>query len=382
MVATLLVLGAGVKANADDAPPVQEWTFGSKLDFFKVQNGEYGPQLGKSTVDLGTFSSFAPFFGKEFADACEGLPERPDLSVRAKSFNRTIKRHFYIEKKIISNGTNCLTLTGDGIYYIPLHRNWLLKNQKHQINLGDRFVIQMQGRPLLDFKKIEGEWRSQDPQFSVNWDYFVNFENAIQQYTPDVYIHPAILNDPDSRAHDNSRFTLRTADKEYKFYRITDKQWVVQRPGTEWLEGTNAWSMFLDMSLAQWRDSYFVQLKTIRDKALESDKRIEAISELGSAWGLSIKHAMQELVLDPEENNTVKIRAAQTLRQHPSDDNMKALVAGLEKTNSIEVQNYLTTALRVRNPKGPIINEDDSDEERQPKLQAWKDWAKSLGAKK
>ena len=118
-------------------------------------------------------------------------------------------------------------------------------------------------------------------------------------------------------------------------------------------------------------------LRIVKDKSANRDDRIKSIRTLYDNSSPDVRDALRG-VLTSEDDQEVKKEIVTLLRKWPSDENFKILVLGLSSTQDIDLQNFITKALRVRNPKGPVVDVNDNDEMVAKKISEWKTWVKSL----
>lgn len=350
------------------AQSFQSWTFGSSLDYFTLEKRGGAYFVGDKPAELGTFQQFIPLFSAPVEGDCDNLPPKPDLTVKAKdAAMKTTVRHFYIEKTLIREGDQCAPIEGSGLHYLPLHRIWFVGKKSAQINLGDEFTFFRNDDPLLHFKKKNGKWENEQPHLFVDWDYFKRFYDHLSPFSIDARVN---LKMAEGKPH----IQLKTNSRTYDFYKVTDRLWAIKMPKSHWLSISTQWNFWKDFELSQWEDRHSQVLKTITDKNKPLDVRREALRELGDNWSLPIKAAFHQILLDEEDSPRIKSDVLHKIKTHPSDENIQVLVKSLDLTEDQNLLSQMTRILRFRNPKGPTINEKDSEEDVSKKIRTWKKW--------
>lgn len=356
--------------SASQAQAFSEFVFGSKHDYFTLEKAGSSYTLKGERVKLGPFKEFVSLFSQEFVEECPGLPEKPDVTVKAKRGGKYISRHFYVEEKVVSDKKMCATITGDGIYFIPMHRRWFIGADKFTIPIKDEFTLKLREDLSIKFTKKDGEWRSHHKEFFVDWDFVDPFIESFKGYSIDARLHPAA-------AKGQTNFEMIVKGNRYKFARVGTNLWAVERPGRGYLEASNRWSFWKGMDNEVLRSRHTTNLALVRDQSLDVKSRLNAMSDIGASWNRTIQHVYQDIVTNPDEPLNLRRQAANHLKQHPSLENMGALVKALDYTDDGEFQNFITKTLRIRNPKGPVIQPDDSELKRSEAIQAWRSWWKN-----
>lgn len=366
----LLLSGALAEAQA-----FSELEFGSRYGRFLIQNVDNRFLYREDPVDLGTFKDFLPYFNQDFVDNCDSLLKtRPDLSVKMRipdpsgiEQDRFISRHFYISENILSDGKKCVTVRGKGIYYVPLHSSWFDRDKRASLNFGPTFKLSKNGETIGEFKKNEGDWVDGSMDQFINWDFFEQFVESLENFKIDLRLHPAA-------GHKTESFSIETKGDTYHFYKVDKNIWAMKSPRLGWLLSSRDWAFWKDMGPSVWKDRFENRLRIILDRSRPLEEREETLKGLGTSWSMTIKHSLHKLLLDGQEEQRLKDLALLMLKRKPSLDNFKILVQALKATENPEFQSDLTKVLRIRNPKGPLIQPDDTLEKRQQVIQTWSRW--------
>jgi len=369
-IAIAFAIALVVLAGAPMAMAV-EFTFRSKLDLFTVEVTDQGASFEGQRVSLEPFAFIKPLFDAEPIETCASKMPRADLTITRKRGDTEVRRMVYIEKKIISDGTNCAAVTGHGLYQLPLHRNWFQEKKKFTIGLGDEFSIWKNGRQVVAFKKQDGRWQNKDTQIFTNWSFFEKFVDTVKDFPIDFRAHTAA-------AKDFSKFELRQGSRTFLFVKVGESTWAVQFPGSPWLAASGRFGLFQDMDQRIWISPFEAQLKVAKDKTLPEDKRITAVRLLNSSWGPDAKYLFHDVLLTGGDNANVKREIVSFLRSRPTDENYRVIVDSLKVTEDGVYREAATKVLRLRHPKGATVFANDEDDVAEKKLADWYRWGKAL----
>jgi len=144
--------------------PTEDWTFKSKFDQFSLKRlGEKGEVSGRE-ISIMTLQDFLPVMDREPVDACPKLPGKPDLFVTRKGANRTTERSIFVAKKMATDGSKCIDVSGLGIYYAPFHRDWFTGPAEITLNLNNGFALSEGKRLLVHTVNSAGELKAKTPR--------------------------------------------------------------------------------------------------------------------------------------------------------------------------------------------------------------------------
>lgn len=358
-------------------PPDEIFKFRSSFESFEILRRGSKYYLNNIPIDLGTFKNFLTLFEQKFTDDCSTESSKkpvPDLRVTRiqndpAGINEATKsfRLFYIDENKVGDGTNCLEISGSAIYYLPLHSSWFNKNETASIHLGNQWSLKRGEENLGSFKKVDKQWTdAEDLQF-VDWDFFNRFVKSLEKFKIGTRMHPAIL---------KSKPTLElvTSKGTYELYSFGANSWVLKSPRKGWVVGSTDWGFWQNLGDHLWYDRFQTRLKTLLDKNTPLEERKEILLKLGAFWNNNIQVSFHRLLKDPTENIELRLATLALLKRKPSKENFSVLIEVLQAAKEIELQSELTNALRVRNPRGPVITESDDEESRTLKTQQWMAW--------
>lgn len=343
-----------------------QYSFKSKYDNFTIEQSGSAYMLSNQKIDPASFKEFIHTFDQEYVDPCPQLPAQPDLVI-TKTSDEIRRRSFYIAARTIKSEKNCLIVQGNGIYYLPLHRDWFEKSQSSNLNIAKKVTFKLQDQSSFGLELVRDSWQSTSPQFFIDMDFFEKFRNSLMNYSIDLRLHPAIV-------QTQTQFVMKADGQLYRFIKVAENLWAVKKPKIAWLEASNSWSFWLDMSKTQWEDRYSSQVRFVLDKGKNLEDRKGALYNLKDAWSESIKRALHKILLDAGEKSELQSVALQMLRQKPSDDNFAIMIQALTQVTDREVLMSLSQTLRTRNSRGPIITVEMSEADKAKSIRQWQQW--------
>lgn len=358
-----------------------EFVIGSSADYFtlkKQSDGNY--YVGDQKVSLGSFNDFIHLFGTEIAGSCPKLPQKPDITIIAKRSKTDAmgdikttesKRRFYLDKKMVRGDNGCAPITGDGIYYLPMHKYWFTGESTLSLPKVNSIKIEKDGSILAHVKDNQGILEAQEDMDGLNWEFFDNFIDSLQQFSVFARLHPAIGKGKPS-------FTMTLNGQKYQAYYVAKNLWAMKFPKSPWLVSSQQWSKWENMRQDLWKDRHYDLIKAFTNPKYPPERRYASMRDLGSRWSPSIKKALQKIVKNPKDPVDLRSLALRYLKQRPSLDNFQTMIQALEVTDDRDLLNQLTKTLRIRNPKGPVIEETTTDENVQKAIRQWVQWWKKI----
>ncbi len=358
-----------------------EFVIGSSADKFtlkKQPDGNY--YVGNKKVQLGSFNDFIYLFGTEIAGACPQLNKKPDITIIAKRFKtdamgdtKTNKseRQFFLDKKIVKGDQGCAPITGDGIYYLPMHKYWFTGETVLSLPKIQTLRIEKDGIVLAHVKNNKDTLEAHEDIEGMNWEFFNNFKGSLQKFPIFARLHPTI-------GKGKPTFTMTVNNREYQAYYVARNLWAMKFPKSPWLVASQQWSTWEDMRQELWKDRHFDLIQAFTNPKNPPDKRYASMQDLGSRWSPSIKKSLQKIIKNPTNPKELRSLALRHLKQKPSLDNFKAMIQALEVTEDRDLLTQLTKTLKIRNPKGPVIEETTADENVQKAIAQWLQWWKKI----
>lgn len=349
---------------------ISELQIKSNYDRFTLQvsGGRY--KLEGRSVEPGPLKDLLDVFSGEIIGDCGKLP-RPDLTITAIMNGKGVERRFYVGQQIVSDGKSCVAVTGEGLYFLPLHHTWFEKTSE-SINVAESLVLSdSNGNTLISILEKDGRWRSKDPAQFLNWEFLNRFLDSLKKYEIDSRIHL-------SAATGKSSFKLKIGRTRYEIYKINASLWAMKKPGAKWLIGSNHWTFWLDLERSQLMDRYNDQFTDILDAGKSTEERVQALRSIDGQWTPSISSMLGVVLSYKTAPKELVLEAVRQLRQKPSDESMGMLVKALDNHSDPEILSAVTQALRVRYPKGPHLAEDADDDEVSKARREWSAWWKTV----
>ena len=237
--------------------------------------------------------------------------------------------------------------------------------------MGDSFSIWQDDLLVTEFIKTPRGWRNKDAKFFTNWEFFEKFINSVKEFPIDFRMHP-------NAAKDSASFELRQGSRKFTFFKTGDKTWAVQFPGMPWLSASGRFGFYDEMRAEIWLSPYAKSLKILGDPTAKPDNRIKALRELASSWSPDVKYVIYDVLLSNGDNVEVRKEISNVMRYKPTDENFKNLIDALKTTSDVNFLEYLTKILKLRNPKGPQISDEDDKATIDKKISEWTTWRKTL----
>jgi hypothetical protein len=356
-----------------------EYNFQSAQDNFIVSVEGGVAKFNSEIVSGSAFAAIKPLFELNLSEVCDKISGRPDVTITRIITNakgeKKEKRLLYYEQGLVSNGSHCATISGSNLYSLPIHRDWFVGKNQFTIGLTEGFSIWTENKIIIDFVKTKNGFRNKDKSFFTNWDFFSIFKDSLTDFKVDYRIHPAGLKN-------NIGYELRSKGKSFKFAKVGIKTWAVQFPGSSWYAASGQFGIFEDMKPHLWISPLDKQLRMLKDSSATLNIRLKVLSILKTSSSSDLKVVLQDMLIDPNEPMELKSEIVNIFKYKPTDDNFNAIVEALSNTKDAVLLNQMTKILRIRNPKGPIINEADDAPIYLPKIREWEVWRKTLNTQK
>ena len=328
-----------------------EFVIGSSADYFTLKKQDDGNfYVGDNKVRLGSFNDFINLFGTEIAGACPKLKSKPDITIIAKktttdamgeSKTSESKRRFYLESKMVRGEKGCAPITGDGIYYLPMHRRWFTGDTTMSLPKVQSLRIEKDGVVLADVKSVKGTLEAQEGMEGLNWEFLDNFRGSLKNFPVMARLHPAVGKGKPS-------FTMNLNGRKYQAWYVARNLWAVKYPKAPWLVASQQWSKWENMRQDLWRDRHFDLIQAFSNPKNPPEQRYASMRDLGNRWSPSIKKALQKIVKNPNNPTDLRSLALRHLKQKPTLDNFGAMIQALEVTQDRDLLIQLD-----QNPENP-----------------------------
>lgn len=326
-------------------------TFQTPQDKFTVVNSGGKFSVGGKLIQNDILKTLSPYLSGPVAEGCPSLSGRPQITAFVTNGGKTEKREFFIQRGVIRSGPKCVFATGDGLHYLPLHRNWLIGPARESVKLLSPVkVIGPKSTVYAHLVKQEGKWTDTKPRTELDWDFFDKFEQSLADYRVQYRISPAAARGKHSVA-------LISGNRTYHFYKLAPKFWAIKRPGEKWLVSSGDWTFWFELDEAVWIDRRMPTIRKVEAEGTTIEEKLNLLRELdNTGWSRTLQEFYQRHMLDTDEDKSFRMKALERLRTKPSWENMGAFVQLVQSNPDDDFLKEATSALRTRNPKGTAFN--------------------------
>ncbi|MGE4132707.1 MAG: hypothetical protein AB7F86_13775 [Bdellovibrionales bacterium] len=337
-------------------------TFQSKLDTFDLEyTGTRGKVDGKP-ANLSTIKEILPLLSKPLSSPCPTLPKNADLTIRSGSSTKNL----YLESELLSENGQCLQITGEGLHYLPVHRDFLIGPKKGAIQLQSNLKIFKQGIKILDIKKDGDEWVTNEGDLLVDWDFVRRLEDSLRDFTIRLRVQTSL-------AKDKPKMIIQNGNQTLEFYKVTKIMWATKLPGTDWLTASDDWSFWRDFESDMLEDRFADGIRRV-ESATDKDAKRAALKEVDVGWSPNLRRMYHKLALSETEDSSIRMMALKRLKQKPALETCGVMLKILETSQDPDIQDEASTILKLNNPKGPKFKSNSSEEERKKALEYWRTW--------
>lgn len=337
--------------------------FQSNYDKFDlVINGSSATVNGKP-ADLTSIQDILPLITNPLGNTCPDIKGRPDVTVKDGSNTRT----FYVKQGLVSDGSNCLNVAGDGLFYVPLHRDFLIGPKHDSLKVKSPMKIFRQGTKIFEIRKSSDGWDSVNPEQLLNWDFIERFHNSMKDFGVRLRVQTGI-------AEGKPKMIVQSGDTAYEFYKVTNVMWAVKKPGTNWLEASDDWSFWYDFEPSQYEDRYAADIREAQKTGLSKEVRMGILDKLERTWSSNLRDLYHKMVLNPSEDPDIQEIAMRRLKRKPSKETSGVMVQFLEQSTRDDLKDEAGVILKVFYPKGPKYSSKLSPGERAKALEFWRNW--------
>lgn len=336
----------------------------SKSDSFELRlNGNSGSVNGK-TADLSVMRELLPLFNSPLSNDCPTFNEKPEATVKEDGKTRS----FYLKAGVISDGKNCLTVSGDGLMYFPIHRDFLIGAKRDGLKIKSPIKVSRQGVKLFEIIQNGSAWtQKEESKLLLNWDFIERLLNSLQSF--DVRFR-AVADSSLGKV----KITLQTGDQTYEFYKLSETTWAVKKPGQSWLIAADDWSFWYDFGEGVLEEPAAEQIRFAEDSSHSLTERLHALQLLNNGWSPNLRELYHRLVLDRKTEVEIKTLAMKRLKGKPARETALVMAQFLSITDDDDMKRSATQILKINDPKGPLFNPESSDEEKQKVIEFWRNW--------
>jgi hypothetical protein len=300
----------------------------------------------KGSVDgkpasLRSFDELWPVLNNSLGNECPTLKGSPEVTVREGEKLRSI----YVKQGIVTDGKACMNVGGEGLYYFPVHRDFLIGSHEDSILLKSPVKIFRQGIKLLEFRKDGEQWVSDNKDMLVNWDFIERFENSLRDFNVRLRVHPDI-------AKGKTKMIVQSGPQTYEFYKVTSVMWAVKKPGFPWLIASDDWSFWYDFDQKQIEDRYAGEIRFITKADTGKDDKKATLERLEGLWSRNLRDLYHKFLLNPDEDLELQELALKRLRSKPSPETSQVLAQFVNESRDKDLKAMAAEILKKHDPKG------------------------------
>lgn len=358
---TGLVLFASAASHAQGT---RKLNIKSAFDSFDVivQSQTSGTVDGKPTI-LTALTDLWPVLDNPLGNECPTLKGKPDAVVTENGKSRSL----YVKQGIVSDGKFCMNVAGDGLFFFPVHRDFLIGKARDTIRLNSPLKVFRQGVKILDLRKDREHWVTDTKGQLLNWDFIEQVENSLRDFVVRLRVQTDIV-------AGKPKMIIQSGGQTYEFYKITKVMWAVKKPGYAWLVASDDWSFWYDFDQSLTEDRFTPEIRTLENKSASAEQRTDALEKLEGGWSRNLRDLYLAMVLDPEENSDNKRVALSRLKRKPSVETAGVMVQVLSQGKDEDLRRIAGQILKTQNPKGPLYKPTMPLAEKNKAIEYWNNW--------
>lgn len=352
-----LITSTSALANAE------KFNFKTPFDHFELNVGTRGATFEGKTVDIAPYQEGLNAILNPLGNDCPTLSGSPDITVKVGSQTRLV----YVQQGVVTDGKTCVLVGGDGLYYLPVHRDFLIGPKRDSIHLQSPLKVFRQGVKLLSLKKVHKEWVNETPNQLLDWDFLERFENNLSDFSVTLRVQLGL-------AKDKPKMILQSGNQSFEFYKLTEKMWAVKKPGAKWLEASDDWSTWYDFDAKLLEDRHSNEIKLIEDPTKDKQSRLDALAAVEATWSPNLRELYHKLLNRADEDTTLQDIALKRLKRKPSIETAGVLIHFLETSDNADLKRQAGRILKLQNPKGPKYDPNGSEESKAKTMESWRKW--------
>jgi hypothetical protein len=360
-----------VWACAAEAAGARKIHIKSAYDSFDitVTSRTSGSVDGKQTV-LRSLQDLWPVLDNPLGNECPTLKGKPEAVVTENGKSRSL----YVKQGIVTDGKYCMNVGGDGLFFFPLHRDFLIGKSRDSIRLNSPLKVFRQGVKVLDLRKENGMWVTDNKDLLLNWDFLDRFENSLRDFDVRLRVQADIV-------AGKPKMIVQSGGQTYEFYKVTKVMWATKKPGYAWLEASDDWSFWYDFDQSLIEDRFAPEIRLIENPSSTPEQRSEAMGKLEGAWSRNLRDLYHKMVQNPSETEDNKRLAMNRLKRKPSVETAGVMVTFLSEGRDEDLKRLAGQILKTQNPKGPLYKPSMSAADKAKTIDFWNNWWKSQKGK-
>jgi hypothetical protein len=322
--------------------------------------------VGGKPTDLAAMADLWPVVDNPVGNVCPDLKGPPDITVKENGKTRFI----YVKQGVVKSEDACLNVGGDGLFFFPIHRDFLIGAKRSSIKLASPVKIFRQGVKLVELQKdAEGRWQNENKEQLLNWDFIERFENSLRDFDVRLRVHPDI-------AAGKPKLLLQTGNQTYEFFKVTKVMWAVKKPGYNWLVASNDWSFWFDFDQSLIEDRWANEIRLLQKPGVPAEERKAAMDKLEGAWSRNLRDLYHKFLLDPDEDPSFQETAIQRLKRKPSLETSGVMVQFLNTSHNEDLKRIAGQILKIYYPKGPLYKPTLNAGQKAKVMEFWNNWWK------
>lgn len=340
----------------------QTWVFQSPSDRFELLLRDSEGTVNKLPADLTHLKNLLPALTQPLKGECPKIKGSPDATVSHGGRALSV----YVSEGLIQESTGCLKVSGDGIFYFPIHRDFLIGPDHESLDLKNQILVSRAGKKIFELKRGREGWINPNPESLLNWNFISRFENSLADFKVRARVHPAL-------AKNKPKIMIQSKRQRFEFTKISPSTWALKKPGGIYLIISDDWSFWENFDREVLEDSYAAQIRKLKGQKLSADEKKQLLEQISATWSPNTRELYHHLLLsdgDPEIQTLVLRR----LRQRPSEESVAAIMSFLMKTRAEDLKREAVGILKIQNPRGPKYDPSTPADERRKVMDYWRDW--------
>ncbi len=361
---TLLLLGLAVftAGFSYEVHAQRKLTFISKYDKFDLTLSAGRGDVNGQAANLTTIKDLLPLLTNPLGETCPTFKNPPEITVKDGDKTRTV----YVEEGAISDGKACTFVGGVGLFYFPVHRDFLIGAKNDSIQLRSPVKIFVQGKKVLEMRKQGDTWVTDSPEMMINWDFVAELEDSLRRFDIRLRVQPGI-------AKDKPKMIIDNGGQQLEFSKVTNVMWALKKPGTNWLIASDDWSRWGEFDAVKYEDRFADDIRRVL-AAKDIEEKKSVLNKIDSGWSRNLRDMYIKLATNESEDENIRFTALKRMKSKPSVEVAGAMVKILEGSTNDDLRDEAGVILKLNFPKGPKFKSSDSPDDRQKALDFWRNW--------
>lgn len=353
---------------------VRKITVESKLDKYDlILSSKTSGTIDGRPADLKALQELWPIFDYPLGNTCPELSSQSDATITESGKVRIV----YLQDGIVSDGTSCLNVNGEGLSFFPIHRDFLIGSKQGSIKVESPLKIFRQGVKFLELKRNDKDWVSLMPDLILNWDFIRKLEKALSSYPVNSRL---TLN---STAKSQMKMILQSGMTTYEFFKLSPTMWALKKPGVNWLVSSNDWSSWGEFDLATVEDPNASEIRALQKTDNSLKEREQAMQKIESFWSNNLRTLYEQLAIRESEDMKIRETALKRLKTKPSIESCGTMVQIINSDDprNENLKSLATQVLKIQNPSGPLYKSSLPPKSREKVVTFWNQWWKKKQTK-